>query len=79
VQFLENLRNDDNTRVITAYLEDISRGQDFMRVAERVGKQKPLVILKSGRTQAGARAASSHTGSLAAPTPPTTALSSARA
>jgi acetyltransferase len=65
VQFLENLRNDDNTRVITAYLEDISRGQDFMRVAERVGKQKPLVILKSGRTQAGARAASSHTGSLA--------------
>ncbi len=65
VQLLENLRHDDNTKVITAYLEDISHGQDFMRVAERVGKQKPLVILKSGRTQAGARAASSHTGSLA--------------
>jgi acetyl coenzyme A synthetase (ADP forming)-like protein len=65
VQLFEILRNDDNTKVITAYLEDISRGQDFMRVAERVGKQKPLVILKAGRTLAGARAASSHTGSLA--------------
>jgi|WetSurMetagenome_2_1015567.scaffolds.fasta_scaffold00008_121 acetate---CoA ligase (ADP-forming) len=65
VQLIENLRGDDNTKVIAAYLEDIPRGQDFMRVAERVGKQKPLVILKSGRTQAGAAAASSHTGSLA--------------
>jgi acetyltransferase len=65
VQFIENLRYDDDTKVIAAYLEDISRGQDFMRVAERVGKQKPIVILKAGRTQAGARAASSHTGSLA--------------
>jgi acetyltransferase len=65
VEFLENLKYDDNTRVIAAYLEDISRGQDFMRVAERVGKVKPIVILKAGRTQAGARAASSHTGSLA--------------
>ncbi|HUI92598.1 MAG TPA: acetate--CoA ligase family protein [Chitinivibrionales bacterium] len=65
VQLLENLRYDGNTKVIAAYLEDISRGQDFMRVAERVGKQKPIVILKAGRTQAGARAASSHTGSLA--------------
>jgi acetate---CoA ligase (ADP-forming) len=65
VQLLENLRNDENTKVITAYLEDISHGQEFMRVAERVGKLKPIVILKAGRTQAGARAASSHTGSLA--------------
>jgi acetyl coenzyme A synthetase (ADP forming)-like protein len=65
VEFLENLKYDDTTKVIAAYLEDISRGQDFMRVAERVGKIKPIVILKAGRTQAGARAASSHTGSLA--------------
>jgi acetyl coenzyme A synthetase (ADP forming)-like protein len=65
VELLENLRNDSNTNVIAAYLEDISHGQDFMRVAERVGKQKPIVILKAGRTSAGARAASSHTGSLA--------------
>ncbi len=65
VDFFEYLKNDKKTKVIAAYLEDISRGQEFMRIAERVGKIKPLVILKSGRTQAGAKAASSHTGSLA--------------
>ncbi|MCK4764687.1 MAG: acetate--CoA ligase family protein [Candidatus Aminicenantes bacterium] len=65
VDFLEYLEDEPNTRVIAAYLEDISRGQEFMKAAERVGKTKPIVILKSGRTQAGAKAASSHTGSLA--------------
>jgi acetyl coenzyme A synthetase (ADP forming)-like protein len=65
VDFFEYLKNDKKTKVIAAYLEDISRGQEFMSIAERVGKVKPLVILKSGRTQAGAKAASSHTGSLA--------------
>jgi acetate---CoA ligase (ADP-forming) len=65
VEFLQMLQHDDNTRVIAAYLEDISRGQDFMRVSERVSKNKPIVILKAGRTAAGAKAASSHTGSLA--------------
>ncbi len=65
VDFFEYLKGDKKTKVIAAYLEDISRGQEFMRIAERVGKVKPLVILKSGRTHAGAKAASSHTGSLA--------------
>ncbi len=65
VDFFEYLKGDKNTKVIAAYLEDISRGQEFMRIAEQVGKIKPLVILKSGRTRAGAKAASSHTGSLA--------------
>jgi acetyl coenzyme A synthetase (ADP forming)-like protein len=65
VDFFEYLKSDKKTKVIAAYLEDISRGQEFMRIAERVGKIKPLVILKSGRTHAGAKAASSHTGSLA--------------
>jgi acetate---CoA ligase (ADP-forming) len=65
VEFLQMLHKDDNSRVIAAYLEDIVRGQDFMRVAERVSKNKPIVILKSGRTTSGAKAASSHTGSLA--------------
>ncbi|MBD3344440.1 MAG: CoA-binding protein [Chitinivibrionales bacterium] len=65
VDFLENLKRDNNTKVIAAYLEDISHGQKFMRVAEVVGKEKPIIILKSGRTQSGAKAASSHTGSLA--------------
>jgi len=65
VDFFEYLKGDKKTKVIAAYLEDISRGQEFMRIAERVGKIKPLVILKSGRSKAGAKAASSHTGSLA--------------
>jgi acetyl coenzyme A synthetase (ADP forming)-like protein len=63
--FLEYLKDDPNTRVIAAYLEDISHGQKFMKIAEKVGKEKPVIILKSGRTRAGAKAASSHTGSLA--------------
>ncbi len=65
VDFLKVLHKDPHTRVIAAYLEDISNGQDFMRTAEEVSRSKPVVILKSGRTSAGARAASSHTGSLA--------------
>lgn len=65
VTFLQNLKNDKETRVIAAYLEDILRGQEFMHVAEQVNKEKPVIVLKSGRTAAGAKAASSHTGSLA--------------
>ncbi|MGA2508054.1 MAG: acetate--CoA ligase family protein, partial [Chitinispirillaceae bacterium] len=65
VEFLQMLQRDDHTTVITAYLEDISRGQEFMRIAERISKNKPVVILKAGRTASGAKAASSHTGSLA--------------
>jgi acetyl coenzyme A synthetase (ADP forming)-like protein len=65
VDLLNYLHVDEETKVIAAYLEDITRGQEFMRVAERVSKTKPIVILKAGRTDAGAKAASSHTGSLA--------------
>jgi acetyltransferase len=65
IDFFKYLKDDKRTKVIAAYLEDISRGQEFMQIAERVGKIKPLVILKSGRSAAGAKAASSHTGSLA--------------
>ena len=50
VEFLENLQSDPYTKVISAYLEDISRGQEFMRVAEKVNKTKPVIILKAGRT-----------------------------
>ena len=65
VTFLQNLKDDANTKVVAAYLEDISRGQEFMRIAEQVNKTKPVIVLKSGRTASGAKAASSHTGSLA--------------
>jgi acetyltransferase len=65
VDFLQGLKGDKNTKVIAAYLENITRGRDFIREAEAVSKEKPIVILKAGRTSAGAKAASSHTGSLA--------------
>ncbi|HJH30455.1 MAG TPA: CoA-binding protein [Methanosarcinaceae archaeon] len=57
--------NDDSTAVITAYLEGIKDGPQFMDIARRVSKIKPIIILKSGRTAVGSRAVSSHTGTLA--------------
>ena len=65
IDFMEAWRTDRDTRVILAYLEGISDGQRFLRVAREVTKEKPVVVVKSGRTSAGARAVSSHTGSLA--------------
>jgi len=52
-------------KVIAAYIEGIQDGQKFLRVAREVSKKKPIVMLKAGRSDAGARAVSSHTGSLA--------------
>jgi acetyl coenzyme A synthetase (ADP forming)-like protein len=62
---IEALGEDERTDVILGYVESINDGQKFMKVARRVARRKPIVIFKSGRTSAGARAASSHTGSLA--------------
>jgi len=62
---MEALGQDPDTKVIACYLESIASGERFIEVAERVGRDKPVVVLKAGTTQAGARAASSHTGSLA--------------
>ncbi|MBT8212050.1 MAG: GNAT family N-acetyltransferase, partial [Acidimicrobiia bacterium] len=56
---------DPNTDVVLLYLESFGNPRRFGRIARRVAKKKPIVALKSGRTSAGARAASSHTGSLA--------------
>ncbi len=52
-------------KVIAAYVEGIQDGQKFLEVASQVSKEKPIVLLKAGRSDAGARAVSSHTGSLA--------------
>jgi len=51
--------------VIAAYVEGIQDGEKFLRVASQVSRKKPIVLLKAGRTNAGAKAVSSHTGSLA--------------
>jgi acyl-CoA synthetase (NDP forming) len=62
---LEYLVSDSATKVITMYLESIRDGRRFLEVSRRVTPQKPVLILKSGRTKEGARVSASHTGSLA--------------
>src|ERR671912_9084 len=63
---LELLSEDDETRVIVMYLEDIRDGRRFMQIAKKITKEKkkPILVLKSGRTPEGAKAAMSHTGAL---------------
>ena len=65
VDFIEFLAEDNNTNVILCYLESITDGQRFLEVLPKATRKKPIVILKSGVSEAGARAASSHTGALA--------------
>ncbi len=62
---IEFLADDENTHVIAAYVESIRDGQEFIQVCRKISPKKPIVILKAGRSEAGARAVSSHTGSLA--------------
>ena len=57
--------DDPHSRVILCYIEGLPDGQEFINVARQVSKKKPIIALKSGITQAGSRAVSSHTGSLA--------------
>jgi acyl-CoA synthetase (NDP forming) len=64
-EMLHYLLYDDETKVILLYVEDIKSGREFLKVAAKVTKKKPIVALKSGRTEAGARAAASHTGAIA--------------
>ena len=64
VDVLEYLESDPQTRLIVLHLEGIKRGREFLRTAARVGRQKPIIAFKTGRSTAGARAAMSHTGSL---------------
>lgn len=64
VDMLEALGEDNNTRVIVGYLESVNRGKEFLKTAMRINKKKPVIIIKSGVSEAGARAATSHTGSL---------------
>ncbi len=63
--FMGYLKEDPKTNVITAYLEGVKDGRKFFRTARETTLSKPVVVLKAGRTEAGAKAAASHTGSLA--------------
>jgi acyl-CoA synthetase (NDP forming) len=62
---MEYLESDPSTKVMTLYLESIKDGQRFLKVSKRVVSRKPVLILKSGRTEQGAHVSASHTGSLA--------------
>jgi len=62
---MEYLADDKNSKAIALYIEGIKDGRRFMEVAKKVSKKKPIIALKAGKSESGARAASSHTGSLA--------------
>lgn len=65
VDFIEEWGQDPETHVILAYVEDIANGREFIQRAKDVTPDTPLVVIKPGRTSAGAQAAASHTGSIA--------------
>lgn len=63
--FLRYFSEDPNTKVIGMYCEGITDGEKFIKAVESMPNKKPIVIFKSGKTEAGSKAASSHTGSIA--------------
>ena len=65
IDIFEDWLSDDSTRVIAAYIEGVNNGKEFMKVCSKVTSQKPIIVIKSGNTDAGAKAVSSHTGTLA--------------
>ncbi len=65
VDFIESCAGDSQTSVILCYIEDVTDGNRFIKACSDAARKKPIVILKSGTSTAGAQAASSHTGALA--------------
>ncbi len=65
IDLLKAWADDEDTNVILMYSEGLPNGQEFIKVAREVTKTKPVVAIKSGVTESGSRAVSSHTGSLA--------------
>ena len=65
VELIQDYGDDPRIGVILVYLEGVKDGREFMRVASQVTQKKPVLVLKVGRTESGARATLSHTGTLA--------------
>ncbi len=63
--YMEYLARDDETKIILGYIEGLKEGRRFFKLARELTRKKPVVIMKAGRTEAGARAARSHTAALA--------------
>ncbi len=66
--YLEAFEVDPLTETVMLYVESVKNGRRFYESARRVGRKKPVVLLKGGQTEAGSRAASSHTGAMASDT-----------
>ncbi len=64
-KLLEYLENDKETEVIMMYLESFVDGEEFMKQAQKLAQKKPIIVLKSGVSDAGSSAVASHTGALA--------------
>ncbi len=64
-ELMEYLADDEESKAIALYIEGVKDGRKFMEAAKKVTKKKPVIVLKAGKSESGARAASSHTGSLA--------------
>ncbi|MCF8085834.1 MAG: acetate--CoA ligase family protein [Desulfohalobiaceae bacterium] len=62
---LDYLGDDPDTDVVLGYIENVSRGQEFLRKARAMSRKKPVLMIKSGTSTSGAKAASSHTGAIA--------------
>jgi acetyltransferase len=58
------LAQDPETKVVLGYVENVEHGEAFLRMARKITREKPVIMLKGGVTAAGAKAASSHTGSM---------------
>lgn len=65
IEILQMLEEDETSKVILGYLESIEDGKQFLKVAKQVSRKKPIIMIKSGRSEWGSKAASSHTGALA--------------
>jgi acyl-CoA synthetase (NDP forming) len=63
--FLDYLSHDDETKIITMYLEGVKDGRRFLKLVTEINRQKPIIIYKGGLSESGALAVSSHTGALA--------------
>ncbi len=65
IDLIKEFENDPDTNVILLYLEGVSEGRKFIEIAKKVSEKKPIIVVKSGKTESGIKAAISHTGSLA--------------
>jgi acyl-CoA synthetase (NDP forming) len=63
--YLEYLAKDNDTRIITAYIEGLREGRRFLQLAKEITVSKPIIVIKTGGTEVSARAATSHTGAIA--------------